>query len=47
MHACGHDIHMRSLIGSATLLAKMKDRWQGTLFLIGQPAEETQPALRQ
>jgi hippurate hydrolase len=41
MHACGHDIHMTSLIGTATMLAKMKDRWQGTLFLIGQPAEET------
>jgi hippurate hydrolase len=31
---------MTALIGTATLLAKMKDRWQGTLFLIGQPAEE-------
>ncbi len=41
MHACGHDVHMSSLIGAATLLARMKDRWRGTLMLIGQPAEET------
>ncbi len=41
MHACGHDVHMSSLIGAATLLAKMRDRWRGTLMLIGQPAEET------
>jgi hippurate hydrolase len=41
MHACGHDVHMTSLIGTATMLARLKDQWHGTLVLIGQPAEET------
>ena len=41
MHACGHDIHMSSLVGTATLMANHRDRWHGTLILIGQPAEET------
>lgn len=40
MHACGHDIHMTCLVGTARALAQMKDRWKGTLVLIGQPAEE-------
>lgn len=40
MHACGHDVHMTSLIGTAKLLAALKDHWRGTLVLIGQPAEE-------
>ncbi len=40
MHACGHDVHMTSWIGAATLLAGMKDRWRGTLLMVGQPAEE-------
>jgi hippurate hydrolase len=41
MHACGHDVHMASLVGAATILAKSKDTWHGTLMLVAQPAEET------
>ena len=41
MHACGHDIHMASFIGAATIMAHSKNTWHGTLMLIGQPAEET------
>lgn len=40
MQACGHDIHMSSWFGTAKLMAANKDRWKGTLILIGQPAEE-------
>jgi amidohydrolase len=40
-HACGHDIHMASWIGTAKLMATNRDRWHGTLILVGQPAEET------
>lgn len=40
MHACGHDMHMTVFIGTARLLTQIKDRWQGTLIMIGQPAEE-------
>ncbi len=40
MHACGHDVHMTCLIGTAQVLAQLKGRWRGTLVLIGQPAEE-------
>lgn len=40
MHACGHDLHMTVLVGTARLLAQLKTEWQGTLVLIGQPAEE-------
>jgi amidohydrolase len=43
MHACGHDVHMTSLVGAAMLLAKAKSRWKGTLVLVGQPAEEGGP----
>ena len=40
MHACGHDIHLASLVGTARTLAALRDRWSGTLIFIGQPAEE-------
>ena len=40
MHACGHDMHMTSLVGTARRLVAMRDQWSGTLMLIGQPAEE-------
>jgi amidohydrolase len=40
MHACGHDMHMTCWVGTARVLAGMRDRWQGTLVFIGQPAEE-------
>ncbi len=47
MHACGHDMHMTVFIGTARTLAALKDRWQGTLVLIGQPAEERVGGARQ
>ena len=40
MHACGHDVHITSLVGTAQIMAARRDEWQGTLMLIGQPAEE-------
>src|ERR1700704_5421103 len=41
MHACGHDLHMASLTGTAAIMVHSKQTWHGTLMLIGQPAEET------
>ena len=43
MHACGHDVHMTSLVGTARRMASTRDQWSGTLMLIGQPAEERGP----
>jgi amidohydrolase len=40
MHACGHDVHITSLVGTARVMADSRDSWSGTLMLVGQPAEE-------
>ena len=40
MHSCGHDIHMTTWLGTARAMVAMKDKWKGSLVLIGQPAEE-------
>lgn len=40
MHACGHDTHMTGFISAAQLLARHRDKWQGTLVMVLQPAEE-------
>jgi amidohydrolase len=39
-HSCGHDLHMAAWVGTAKALVGLKDRWQGTLMFIAQPAEE-------
>ncbi len=41
MHACGHDVHMASLLAVAEYFASHRNEWRGTLVLVGQPAEET------
>lgn len=40
MHACGHDLHSSCVVGAASVMAGLKERWSGTLMLICQPAEE-------
>ena len=40
MHACGHDLHITNMIGTAKALSELKGQWQGTLVILGQPAEE-------
>jgi hippurate hydrolase len=39
-HMCGHDLHMSAWVGTAELMAQNRERWHGTLMLVGQPAEE-------
>src|SRR5437763_1424359 len=41
LHACGHDLHMAAIVGTAEIMSHSKSTWHGTLMLIGQPAEET------
>ena len=41
MHACGHDIHITNMIGTARAMAALKKQWHGTLMIVGQPSEET------
>ena len=43
MHACGHDVHTASLLGSAIILNKLKNKFEGTIKLIFQPGEEQLP----
>ncbi len=40
MHACGHDVHITAMVGTAHQLAALKARWKGTVVMIIQPAEE-------
>ncbi len=40
-HMCGHDLHMSALVATAAIMAHTRNSWQGTLMLVGQPAEET------
>lgn len=43
MHACGHDVHSSSLLGTAKILNEVRDQFEGTIKLIFQPAEERFP----
>jgi hippurate hydrolase len=46
MHACGHDIHATTLVGTARAMAARRDQWHGTLMFVAQPSEETADGAR-
>src|SRR5262252_8170032 len=46
MHACGHDVHMSLMVGTARWFASHKDAWHGTLLFTAQPAEERAGGMR-
>jgi hippurate hydrolase len=41
MHACGHDVHTTTLLGTAGVLSAARDQWRGTVVMVAQPAEES------
>jgi amidohydrolase len=43
MHACGHDVHTSSLLGTAKILHTIRDQFEGTVRLLFQPGEEKNP----
>jgi amidohydrolase len=43
MHACGHDVHTSSLLGTARILSQLRDQFEGSVKLIFQPGEELIP----
>jgi amidohydrolase len=43
MHACGHDVHTSSLLGTAKILSELKDEFEGTVRMLFQPGEEKNP----
>ena len=45
MHACGHDVHMASLVGTANLLWQLRNEIKGNVLLIFQPGEELLPGV--
>jgi amidohydrolase len=43
MHACGHDVHISSLLGTARILTELREEFEGAIKLVFQPAEEKAP----